>query len=344
MVFSVGLSGCGRVPNRNSKETQALFKRLGFEDKDQDGMIEKKSVWNLWTDEKYTPDADIDGDGKILSAEAKYYLRNLETIPQQDKDKFPFTCDDTTVLLVLINDKLRSIRSVKDPGERIALLWKLASGMAIAKVDKNQTIKVIEEVLDLAKYVKDKDCKDTIITGMTLDMVKAGFFKEAISLIKSIDSFEDIVKTIHAVIPEIEKSGLDMNIQKELFKDILQVVIASKGTTKGDLAKYLIPEMFKIGLLEETLELPNNISEQGEKETTFETIASEITRSGLDKSIKIELFKKLLMAVPTINWPFYETRASTNIEKEMVNVGLNRKERKKIFKDAGIKSPVKSLE
>ena len=80
------IAGCSRVPNNASNQTKALYKKLGFNDKDNDGIIEKKSVLNLWIDENYKEKADINGDGKIIEAEAKYYLQNLENAKPKDNN------------------------------------------------------------------------------------------------------------------------------------------------------------------------------------------------------------------------------------------------------------------
>jgi hypothetical protein len=78
MVFGqaiVGLGGCSRQKVKPSKETQALYKLLGFNDKNENGIIEKPSFSNFWTaDEGYKEEVDTNKDGKITGAEIYYYL------------------------------------------------------------------------------------------------------------------------------------------------------------------------------------------------------------------------------------------------------------------------------
>jgi Leucine Rich repeat len=87
------ITGCSRI--KASKGTEALYKLCGFNDKNENGTIEKPSISNLWlADEGYRSEADINGDGKIVEAEAKYYLRNLENVSPEDKQKYPLTAED----------------------------------------------------------------------------------------------------------------------------------------------------------------------------------------------------------------------------------------------------------
>jgi hypothetical protein len=78
---------------------QALNKLCGFDDANGNGIIEKLSFSKLWqSDERYKEEADINNDGKIFSAEAKYYLWSLTNITLKDKQKHPITPGDKCAL------------------------------------------------------------------------------------------------------------------------------------------------------------------------------------------------------------------------------------------------------
>ena len=77
---------CSRASVKFSKGTQALYKLLGFNDKNENGIIEKPSIWNLWTaNEGYKEEVDINKDGKITETEVKYYIRNIKKISPEEE-------------------------------------------------------------------------------------------------------------------------------------------------------------------------------------------------------------------------------------------------------------------
>jgi hypothetical protein len=82
-----------------SQKNQALYKLLGFNDTNGNGIIEKPSMSNAWrAKEGYIERPDINRDGKIIIAEAKYYLWSLTNISLKEKQKYPITTEDKIAL------------------------------------------------------------------------------------------------------------------------------------------------------------------------------------------------------------------------------------------------------
>lgn len=80
-------AGCGCGNTAPTRLTN-FYQQLGFYDMDEDGVIEKKSFWN--DEEGYKPKADINGDGRIIELEARYYLHHvMQNPPEQLKAENP---------------------------------------------------------------------------------------------------------------------------------------------------------------------------------------------------------------------------------------------------------------
>lgn len=92
-----------------SEEAKSVFELCGFEDKNNNGVIEKASWENLWKNEGYDRSADINKDGKITAAEAKFYLWWLEDIGQQ-RHQFAFTDPEKNEVVTLLRTKLESVQ------------------------------------------------------------------------------------------------------------------------------------------------------------------------------------------------------------------------------------------
>lgn len=107
-------------PYCSISKAQEIFKMAGFKDKNRNNVIEKESFWNWWTDEGYKAEADIDKDGKIILAEAKYYLQFVKNVKLKKEQKI--TRDEQYELQNLfrtqapVKDKTKALRMVKFSG------------------------------------------------------------------------------------------------------------------------------------------------------------------------------------------------------------------------------------
>ena len=104
------------LPQQVKKFDPELSRELGFHDENENGVIDKPSWENLWqADEGYDSLIDLNQDGKILEAEAKYYLRNLETVSPELKRKYRLNNDEKFLIL---NYRLDNMDKVSDPFEK----------------------------------------------------------------------------------------------------------------------------------------------------------------------------------------------------------------------------------
>ncbi len=154
------ITGCSRP--KASKETEALYKLCGFNDKNEDGVIEKSIIPHIWpAKEGYKEEADINKDGKIVEAEAKYYLWSLANISLGEKQKYPLTAEDNKALRkifvevyeeackkygVSVNEQVRSALMMNSTRSKIDL-----SGQRIG--DKGA--KALAEVLKVNKSITE---------------------------------------------------------------------------------------------------------------------------------------------------------------------------------------------
>ena len=160
----MAIAGCSRAPNKVFIQPQALYKTLGFNDKNDDGVIEKKSIGTLWRDEGYKPEADINGDGKIVETEAKYFLQNQSNIKPNITRAFSLTNEDCIIIVDLFKEKLSSIRSMKEIDSR-------------GKIDRGKAFIKVNAIIGLSELVAP------VLGEETIKQIFKEFHKTALSFI-----------------------------------------------------------------------------------------------------------------------------------------------------------------
>jgi hypothetical protein len=84
---------------RVSAYRSRLFRLCGFNDKNKGGTIKKVSFFDSSAGEEgYVPQADIDSNGNITEAEAKYYIRGLKNVSPAVKKEYELTSQDISDL------------------------------------------------------------------------------------------------------------------------------------------------------------------------------------------------------------------------------------------------------
>ena len=160
-----------------------------FTDRDHDGIIEEKGWRTLWQDEGYIAEADIDGDGRIVAAEIKYYMHCV--LPKPDcnvKQNNPLNGRDRRILTELFTKKLDKIESQHTAGDKANQLHNICINMAKAGL------------FELA-----------IQTAKTADSsTRANIF---IALIKIIDEtpMEKMTATAHSLLHSIFQEAFDID-------------------------------------------------------------------------------------------------------------------------------------
>jgi hypothetical protein len=112
MLIKVGIIA-GFSPRKAQKFDPELARELGFYDENESGAIDKPIWENLWqANEGYDPIIDLNRDGKILEAEAKYYLQNLENVNFEVKRKYALKDDEK---FLIFSYRLDNIKKIRDP-------------------------------------------------------------------------------------------------------------------------------------------------------------------------------------------------------------------------------------
>lgn len=209
----------------------AVFKAARFNDLFPYGIIDKLDKNGHPAGERYTEEADLDEDGRILLVEAKYYLRYI--LQSEKAKQFPMTKSDWTALLDLIfgATKLNSWqRSYKG--------YNVIANMVKAGVFK--------EALPYARRINDSGFKIKAFRDISLKMAEVGLCDDARAVAREVDDagrkwtlfhdlaikmadgrlFEEALKTA----AEIENS-----LEKSTALDYIKSKMAEAGMRKKEI-------------------------------------------------------------------------------------------------------------
>jgi hypothetical protein len=298
------ISGCTRT--KVSQQTQALYKRLGFNDKNENGTIEKALLLNLWSNESYSEDADLNMDGKIVEAEAKFYLWSLSNITLDEKKQYPISAEDKKKLQGLFNENLAAIRSTNDQSLKAAALANTALKMAAAGLDRNEVYKIFSEALITSKTIENPSYKERSATDIVIKMATAKFFKEALETIPNIQGSYLQSKAVGRIIDEIFDAKLDKRSLRQLFSG--------------------------------ALDMSRRIKDPYYKALVIKDLAFEMAKSGFDEKETRQAFKEALIAAKDINDAelYLRTIIIGNIAAAMAESGFEKDEIMKLLIETGI--------
>lgn len=126
--------------------SKTSFQYCGFNDKNGNGVIEKKS-WRTWfRDEGYRPEVDLNGDEKIDMIEAKYYLQRLSYVDAKTKEQFQLTREEQQTVFWI---RLANERKILNTVERFRGVLALANEMEGLGFETSEALKVYEEAANI---------------------------------------------------------------------------------------------------------------------------------------------------------------------------------------------------
>lgn len=263
-----------------------VFQAAGFDDKTKNGVIEEKSWKTLWRDEGYKRKADINADGKIVEAEAKFYLWYLSDAKLEIKQKYPFTKDDQNVLFGLFKQALKSASNANN-----------------------------------CVYDQEIDTKD-----VSSKIAKAfEYNKEMLEVVCEMEDPSERFNILINIVAEMPKTGIDRNRLGILFKESLKAAseisndpalaeIHAESCHRNSAFDDLASAMARLGLYEEALEANRKIEEPYLKSCSLGEIALTMAKSGL--------FQEALKVAREINNLKVAQNAFADIAVEMANAGL----------------------
>jgi Ran GTPase-activating protein (RanGAP) involved in mRNA processing and transport len=238
--------------NRNSQfktynETQTLYKLCGFDDMNGNGIIEEPSISNGWkTKEGYKEEADINRDGKIIAAEAKYYLWSLANIRTETKKEFPLSMDDQKSIRDLFVDVYD--RACGRSGVNEKVRFALYFGSLEAEMNLRRDNIGDEGCKPLAEVLKvNKSIKNLFLGINNIGDIGAQFLSEALKInrtltdldlwsnnigAKGAKSLSEALK-INDTLAELNIWG--NNIGDEGAKALAEAIKVNKGLTRIDL-------------------------------------------------------------------------------------------------------------
>lgn len=223
--------------------TSSLYSILGFNDKNKNGVIEKRSWRTLsFRDEGYKLEADLSGDGQINVIEAKFYLQNLPHIDRQTKTLFALTMDEKRSIFIIRLTKARAIPSQQD---RFAAILSLANEMRGLGFPISEAGKIYEEAANIIKKASWFQSEDAIkISGVAVAMAENGqprymvmsMFKRAFSAVtddlamhsmfKQKYYLEVMTKALERIKRDINRVGLSENEREYVKRDFMAILEA----------------------------------------------------------------------------------------------------------------------
>jgi hypothetical protein len=357
--------GCAR--QKTYKETQALYKLCGFNDKNENGTIEKPSISNLWlADEGYNKKADINDDGKIVEAEAKFYLWSLLITSPGEKQKNPLTTEDKNTLRPLFNEKLKTISAIKDPKQRTSALAWLASDMAkaglfkeslailrsvgddhykagdinilsseIAKTKLSRTAlkEILKETFAVAQTIEDPHYRSAAIGGLASEMINVKLFREMLDATRTIESIYDRSSAIGDIALELAKTKM-FKEALETARTIEEPYYRSKAI--NDIASGMVEagmankETSKVFI--EAIKAARTIDDLPIKLSVVSEIASGLVK--VDKPALNVLFNEDLRTVRSFDDLHDRSIAISEVALEMAKAGTDKNTLRKTFKEA----------
>lgn len=276
-----------------------LYKAVGLIDKNQDGVIEKSSWKNLWqAKEDYLPEADIDKNGKIGEAEAKYYLHNQKDINDETKQRFRLTQENKSVVIKLLKPKLDFARRMDCLSDTASSICNIALAMAKAGFNKNETNRLFSEALSIVNdtYFSDRDKE---IQKIVFLMAEAGLFEEALRSTNNIGYYR--TNCLVKIANEMSKDSLS---NAGLFKKVLNTAYAIKDP--GDKSSHLCDiasAMLEVGVerkqakkvfreaLCATCTIESGLNTISDQVFAISEIATAMEKAGFDK---VEIFRETI--------------------------------------------------
>jgi hypothetical protein len=274
----------GSEISKVSGNAQALYKLLGFNDKNRNGIIERTSDPDL--NEGYDEAADLNKDEKIVVAEAKYYLQNREDISPKQKQRFALTGADLKILLEIVEIIERS----DDKAEAVR---KIASRIIEARLDRNETSKMLKEAMGTARTIEDPQCKAETILNIASRMAKAKLFEEALAAVRAIKYSDNKAGTISFIALKMAEAGADKYEVGKIFKEALETAnVIIDLQYKADALLEIASNMAKAKLFAEALKTVSPIKYSDNKARTVNYIASRMAEAGLDTGEISNMFKQ----------------------------------------------------
>ena len=228
---------------RVSNNAQSLYKLLGFNDKNQNGIIEKDS------DENYKEDADINKDRKIVEAEARFYLKSMKNIDPKVKQRFSLTEADREVLFSLFKEALEMAEITERTDDKAKIIKKISSNVVEAALDEQKASRIFRAALGITKTMEDPQFKAETILYVVSKMAKAKLFKEALETARAIENIEDKVNSIVNIASEMANAGWDKNEVCKIFQEAMGLANAIEYTeNKARTIKFIASKIVEAGI------------------------------------------------------------------------------------------------
>jgi hypothetical protein len=285
-----------------SSKTHNLYRLAGFNDANDNGVVEdvgKPSIgnlWNLFRNEGYNPVADIDGDKRIIEAEAKYYIRTCKDIRPEIKQR------------VTITEK------------EIDALLSLSEAIDVTETDSRGNV---------SSDWREANRKAEVMMNIAVEAAKIGLHKKAVEIARSIGtkSYEYFggnyrILALIYIASEISKTNPNKSITifKEAMKRLRSEHLAVGGAHYHDkfgLIRIATREMIKAGFIEEALKIAR---EDYKSPDSLSYIALEMHRAGVDQNKVKAIFMEAKKGAIGNDWYAYNIRGY--IASGMAKAGL----------------------
>ncbi len=259
------MNGCGNV---NSKPvSKDLLDYFSLRDDNNNGVLENGSEI---PEGHVVADADLDGDGKVIGAELRYFAHFvLQSRDQSLLAANPITPEDREVLLCLFQKRVQNLKEIKDPNEKTEKLRKTACEIMNVFKDSTFAAQVFQSAIEAAE-------KGTSAEGF------GGAMIEADAVIAS--SLLRIGESMAKVGLGTEAAGKVFALAVDHLKKVKdpQIKGVGYGVVASTMVKAKLPlteaqPVFQLGL-----DTANAMRDVESKEALLSTLRRAMRRVGLD--------------------------------------------------------------
>jgi hypothetical protein len=324
-----------------------VFIAIGANDLDNSGEIEKTSLLKPWKkDEGYNEKADLDKNGKISIAEAKFFLWYLSDASEGTKQKYPINGEDKIVIQRTLFGALDAAKEQKDPEARVKALLDTAVKMKIAQMSKDVIVEVLKESINEVVACSEEMIDDFSLGDLLSEMTSSELDKDTVVTALKEASKEYITKPSDHIneISDFSVAFAKLGLFKEA-RETYNIIDAARDDKYPDLKIFTLTdialEMSKAGFSKHSIALmfakavniAHTVKRDEEKVALYRNIANRMAKAGMSESSVVSVYNMAIRLVQTTKErDMWIDNSIQIIALEMSKEGINKRTVSSTFK------------